>query len=78
MCSGWALELTTAELLRTHIGNESVLFHTQTQLRFGCVILRHMLERESGDLYYALGRYNGSRGQAPYPNAVVAAQKGWQ
>ena len=58
-------------------GNESVLFHTQTQLRFGCVILRHMLERESGDLFYALGRYNGSRGQSAYPQAVLAAQKKW-
>lgn len=58
-------------------GNESVLFHTQTQLRFGCVILRHMLERESGNLFLALGRYNGSRGQAAYPQAVLAAQKKW-
>ncbi len=58
-------------------GNESVLFHTQTQLRFGCVILRHMLERENGNLFLALGRYNGSRGQAPYPHAVLAAQKKW-
>jgi soluble lytic murein transglycosylase-like protein len=58
-------------------GNESVLFHTQTQLRFGCVILRHMLDRENGNLFLALGRYNGSRGQAPYPQAVLAAQKKW-
>jgi soluble lytic murein transglycosylase-like protein len=58
-------------------GNESTLFHTQTQLRFGCVILRHMLARENGNLFLALGRYNGSRGQAAYPNAVLAAQKKW-
>jgi len=58
-------------------GNESALFHTQTQLRFGCVILRHMIERENGDLFYALGRYNGSRGQSAYPQAVFAAQKKW-
>jgi soluble lytic murein transglycosylase-like protein len=58
-------------------GNESALFHTQTQLRFGCVILRHMMERENGDLFYALGRYNGSRGQPAYPQAVFAAQKKW-
>ena len=58
-------------------GNESALFHTQTQLRFGCVILRYMLERENGNLFYALGRYNGSRGQAAYPQAVLAAQKKW-
>jgi soluble lytic murein transglycosylase-like protein len=58
-------------------GNERTLFHTQTQLRCGCVILRYMMEREKGNLFLALGRYNGSRGQAAYPNAVLAAQKKW-
>lgn len=58
-------------------GNASNLFHMQTNLRFGCVILRHYLERERGDLFLALGRYNGSRGRAPYPNAVTAAQRSW-
>jgi len=59
-------------------GDASVLFQAQTNLRFGCVILRHYLNVENGDVFLALGRYNGSRGQAPYPNAVLAAQKGWQ
>lgn len=59
-------------------GDPSRLFHMQTNLRFGCVILRHYLEREDGDLFLALGRYNGSRGKAPYPTAVFAAQKKWQ
>jgi soluble lytic murein transglycosylase-like protein len=58
-------------------GNERALFHTQTQLRFGCVILRYMMEQENGQLFLALGRYNGSRGQAAYPQAVLAAQKKW-
>lgn len=58
-------------------GDPATLFHAQTNLRFGCVILRHYLELEAGDLYLALGRYNGSRGQAPYPNAVLAAAKNW-
>jgi soluble lytic murein transglycosylase-like protein len=58
-------------------GDASRLFHMQTNLRFGCVILRHYLDRERGDLYYALGRYNGSRGRDPYPNAVFAARRGW-
>ena len=58
-------------------GNERALFHTQTQLRFGCVILRHMLDRENGNLFFALGRYNGSRGQSAYPHAVLTAQKKW-
>ena len=59
-------------------GDASVLFQAQTNLRFGCVILRHYLNLENGDLTLALGRYNGSRGQMHYPNAVLAAQKGWQ
>ena len=58
-------------------GDASRLFHMQTNLRFGCVILRHYLDRERGDLYMTLGRYNGSRGKPPYPNAVFAAQKLW-
>ena len=58
-------------------GDAGKLFHMQTNLRFGCVILRHYLYRENGDLYMALGRYNGSRGRPQYPNAVFAAQKKW-
>jgi soluble lytic murein transglycosylase-like protein len=58
-------------------GDPASLFHMQTNLRFGCVILRHYLDRERGDLYMALGRYNGSRGQPQYPNAVFAAAKQW-
>jgi soluble lytic murein transglycosylase-like protein len=61
------------------IGNTDpdTLFHMQTNLRFGCVILRYYLDRERGDLFMALGRYNGSRGQRQYPNAVLGAQKHW-
>ncbi|WP_213359073.1 lytic transglycosylase domain-containing protein [Brachymonas denitrificans] len=58
-------------------GDASKLFHQQTNLRFGCVILRYYLQRENGNLFYALGRYNGSRGQAKYPNAVLGAQRNW-
>ncbi len=58
-------------------GDTRVLFQMQANLRFGCVILRHYLNVENGDLFLALGRYNGSRGQAQYPNAVLAAKKGW-
>ena len=58
-------------------GDASRLFHLQTNLRFGCVILRHYLDRERGDLFLALGRYNGSRGRAPYPDAVLAARGQW-
>ena len=58
-------------------GDASRLFHMQTNLRFGCVILRHYLDRENGNLFMALGRYNGSRGRAPYPDAVMAASRQW-
>ncbi len=58
-------------------GDVGRLFHLQTNLRFGCVILRHYLDRERGDLFLALGRYNGSRGRAEYPNAVFAARRQW-
>ncbi len=58
-------------------GDASRLFHLQTNLRFGCVILRHYLDRERGDLFMALGRYNGSRGKAAYPDAVLAAARRW-
>ncbi|MGV8803944.1 MAG: transglycosylase SLT domain-containing protein [Polaromonas sp.] len=58
-------------------GDAGKLFHMQTNLRFGCVILRHYLDRERGDSFLGLGRYNGSRGRAPYPQAVFAAQRNW-
>ncbi len=59
-------------------GDASKLTQMQVNLRFGCVILRHYLDREQGDLFLALGRYNGSRGKAPYPNAVLGAKKQWE
>jgi soluble lytic murein transglycosylase-like protein len=59
-------------------GDAAVLFHRQTNIRFGCVILRHYLDIEKGNVYMALGRYNGSRGRAEYPNAVTAAWRKWQ
>lgn len=58
-------------------GDAARLFHMQSNLRFGCVILRHYLDREKGDLYLALGRYNGSRGRPEYPNAVFASRRQW-
>jgi soluble lytic murein transglycosylase-like protein len=59
-------------------GDAGKLFHMQTNLRFGCVILRHYLDREKGDLFMGLGRYNGSRGKAVYPDAVLGAKKQWE
>lgn len=57
---------------------EHNLFHLRTNLRYGCTILRHYLAIENGDLYRALGRYNGSLGQPQYPNMVLGAwRKNW-
>jgi soluble lytic murein transglycosylase-like protein len=49
------------------------LFHLRTNLRFGCTILRYYVDQERGDLYRALGRYNGSLGQPEYPGLVLKA-----
>jgi soluble lytic murein transglycosylase-like protein len=54
------------------------LFHMQTNLRYGCSILRMYIDMERGNLYLGLGRYNGSRGRAEYPNAVLVAWKKWE
>ncbi len=57
---------------------EQNLFHIRTNLRYGCTILRHYLDIEKGDLFRALGRYNGSLGKPEYPTMVVAAwRNGW-
>ncbi len=57
---------------------ENNLFHIRTNLRYGCTILRHYLDIEHGDLYRALGRYNGSLGRPEYPTLVVGAwRNGW-
>ena len=58
-------------------GDAGRLFNTQLNLRFGCVILRHYLGQERGDMFMALGRYNGSRGRSEYPSAVFASQRLW-
>lgn len=56
------------------IGNPNDnLFHLRTNLRYGCVILRHYLDIENGNYFRALGRYNGSLGRAGYPNLIKKA-----
>lgn len=47
------------------------LLHVETNLRYGCTILKFYLDKENGDLRRALGRYNGSLGRRPYPNKVI-------
>lgn len=57
---------------------EHNLFHFRTNLRYGCTILRHYLDIEKGNLFRALGRYNGSLGKATYPNLVYKAWSKYQ
>jgi len=60
-------------------GNVRLLFDMRSNLRFGCVILRHYLDLERGDLFRALGRYNGSLGKPDYPDLVLATLRNkWQ
>ncbi|GAA4023559.1 lytic transglycosylase domain-containing protein [Actimicrobium antarcticum] len=58
--------------------DRSKLFNMQANLRYGCAILRMYIDMERGDLYLALGRYNGSRGRPEYPNAVLSAWRRWE
>ena len=54
------------------------LFDMETNIRYGCYILKLYIDKEKNNLTYALGRYNGSRGRAKYPNKVYAAlRKRW-
>jgi len=64
----------------TLIGDGDVrkLFHMRSNLRYGCTILRHYVDIEKGDLFRALGRYNGSLGRPEYPNAVLGAWRQWE
>ncbi|MFV1972586.1 MAG: lytic transglycosylase domain-containing protein [Thiohalobacterales bacterium] len=55
---------------------EDNLFHITTNIRFGCTILSYYLKRESGDMYRALARYNGSVGKRWYPRRVYKALNG--
>ena len=58
------------------IGNaDHNLFNLRLNLRYGCTILRHYLDIEHGNLFRALGRYNGSLGRATYPNLVLDKQR---
>ena len=55
--------------------NEDNLFHVSTNLRYGCTILRHYLDREKGNMTRALARYNGSLGKTWYPQRVFKAMR---
>jgi len=51
------------------------LFDVRTNLRYGCIILRHYLDTEGNDVSRGLARYNGSLGDPSYPNLVLGR---WQ
>jgi len=54
------------------------LFQLKTNIRMGCTILKHYLDREKGNLNNALARYNGSYGKRKYPDKVFKAlEKHW-
>jgi soluble lytic murein transglycosylase-like protein len=46
------------------------LFRLQTNLRYGCTILKYYLDKEKGNLMHALARYNGSPGERTYPAKI--------
>lgn len=51
------------------------LFDIRTNIRFGCIILKHYMDRERGNHARALARYNGSTGQRWYPKRVFEAMR---
>jgi soluble lytic murein transglycosylase-like protein len=53
--------------------NTQNLFDIQTNIRYGCTILRYYLDRQNLDMNRALAAYNGSLGQLWYPNLVMNA-----
>lgn len=59
-------------------GDEAKLMKLQINLRYGCEILRMYLDLEEGNLFTALGRMKGKRGEPEYPNAVLAAWKQYE
>lgn len=59
-------------------GNVQKLQQMRLNVRFGCVILRHYLDKENGDLVRALARYNGNLGQTGYAFKVLKAAQNWR
>lgn len=55
------------------------LIDMETNLRYGCTILKYYLDKEEGRYAPALARYNGSYGKNWYPEKVLTAwQKYWR
>lgn len=71
------LQVPADWVVRIGDGDASKLFHTQQNLRYGCVILRHYLDLERGDLRRALARYLAPTGASATPDAVLAKRTKW-
>jgi soluble lytic murein transglycosylase-like protein len=55
------------------------LIDPDTNLRYGCTILKYYLDKEQGKLAEALARYNGSYGEYWYPERVLVAwERRWR
>lgn len=64
---------------KNEIGHpEDNLIDVETNLRYGCTILKFYLDKEEGHLSYALARYNGSYGKSWYPEKVMVAWDYWR
>ncbi|WP_439135508.1 lytic transglycosylase domain-containing protein [Pseudomaricurvus sp.] len=65
---------------KNEIGHpEDNLTDIDTNLTYGCTILKHYLNKANGGLVEALARYNGSYGQYWYPRRVMDAwEKHWR
>ena len=57
---------------------EDNLIDMMTNLRYGCTILKHYINREQGHWADALARYNGSYGKYWYPEKVLDAWQRWR
>jgi len=65
---------------KKEIGRESDnLIDLNTNLQYGCTILKHYLDKEDGHWANALARYNGSYGRYTYSYKVIKAwDKYWR
>lgn len=54
------------------------LIDLETNLRYGCTILKHYIKRSDGHLANALARYNGSYGSYRYSSKVMDAWDKWR
>lgn len=65
---------------KKEIGREQdSLIDLETNLRYGCTILKYYIDKEKGRWAEGLARYNGSYGKYWYPEKVLTAwQKHWR